>query len=108
MIREKEYRDECFNRFNNGGTLWIVERTDTNEFLSPNLEMSSANKLRSKPFVWAKKLTFMEAMVAYLTKEDAEKDLPFLLLREGGCVCCGAGSTPIPVEIREHEFVPTK
>jgi len=28
----KQYMDELLRRFNEGGTIWLIERTDTNQF----------------------------------------------------------------------------
>lgn len=107
---ETEYIKKCLDIFQEGGVLWLIERTDTNEFLQKKLKMWQSNKPDTwlDTFLWSKNIGFFN--VFFLTKEDAEKELqsPFMRLTEGGCHCCGHGSTEIPVAITEHEFVGSK
>ncbi len=102
---KKEYYEECLNRYQDGGLLWLIERTDTNEFCYKQLKTWQSNKSETwRPsFLWSKDISFFHMF--FLTKEDAEKELQFLNLTEGGCHCCGYGSTEISIIVTEHEFV---
>jgi len=107
-MRNEEYITKCFDIYKNGGTLWTIERTDTNEFycLIPKMGVSSRPETWKDTYIWNKKISFVT--ILFLTKEDAEKELQenmFMRFTEGGCHCCGHGSTEIPIAITEHEFV---
>lgn len=39
-IYDKEYSDELVRRFNEGGTIWLIERTDTNQFYDSPVGLS--------------------------------------------------------------------
>lgn len=97
-------QEEINKRFDNGGILWFIERTDTNQFFYEPLLLKSSND----PFVpdentgWSNTLTHYNLTGAFLNKEDAEKYDTFT---ECGCRYCGNGATKIPTKITEHEFV---
>ena len=105
MKRTKEYYEKCMDIYTKGGFLWLVERTDTKEFLQNEPQMWQSNKPETwhEKFRWDKNIGFFN--VFFLTKEDAQSELQFMNLTEGGCYSCGYGSTKIPVEVTEHEFV---
>ena len=105
MTQEKEYIEKCLDIYQNGGVLWLIERTDTNEFCYKELKMWQSNKPETwhDTYLWSKEIGFFH--VFFLTKEDALKGLDYMDLRQGGCHCCGHGSKAIPTEITEHEFV---
>ena len=108
IINEEEYIKKCLDAYKNGGLLWLIERTDTNEFCYKQLKMWQSNKPETwrDTFLWSKDISFFH--VFFLTREDAEKELQenmFMRFTEGGCHCCGHGSTEIPTAITGHEFV---
>lgn len=97
-----EYEIAVDKIFSEGGTLWFVERTDTNEFLS--LSLPSILGGPRLGINWMPEINEFCLCYAYLTKEDAESmDYSF---SEGGCSSCGHGSEKIPIIVTEHEFIP--
>ena len=102
---ENEYIEKCTSAFTEGGVLWLIERTDTNEFCykQPKIWQSNKPDTWHDTILWSKDISFFH--VFFLTKEDAEDELQHMSLNEGGCHCCGNGSTKIPVIITEHIFV---
>ncbi len=100
---EIEYRMEIGEIYHKGGTLWLIERKDTNEFLYRHFTLQRSDSPYKKWEAWSKDINILT--IGFLTKEDAEKELPFLNLLEGGCSCCGHGSKNVEIEITEHEFV---
>lgn len=107
----KKYFDEVHNRHENGGILWFIKRTDTNQFLRKNINFyhSSIHENTQPEFDWNDEICGIFGLtMAFLSKKDAEKELRFANLTEGGCSCCGHGSKEIPIEITEHEFIPSK
>lgn len=100
---EHEYRMKAVEVYQKGGTLWLIERKDTNEFLYHFFQIQRTDKIYKKWDAWKKSIDVLT--VFFLTKEDAEKELPFLKLLEGGCSCCGNGAKNVEVEITEHEFI---
>lgn len=102
---EKEYIEECINRYQDGGTLWLIERTDTNMFCYKEIKFRYTNKPETwcDSYLWSKDIHFFTCF--FLTKEDAENEIKHMNLTEGGCSCCGHGSKQIPVIITEHEFL---
>jgi len=103
---ETEYRIKCTETYYRGGVLWLIERKDTNEFLFRHFQLQRTDRPYQKWEAWKKDIDVLT--IFFLTKEDAEKELPFLNLLEGGCYCCGHGSKNVVVEITEHEFVGSK
>ncbi len=102
---EKEYIEKTLDTYKKGGVLWLIERTDTNEFCYKEAKMWQSNKPETwhDTFLWSKSTSFFS--VFFLTHEDAEKELQFMNLTEGGCHCCGHGSTKIPIAITALKFV---
>lgn len=104
--RTRSYLDEVYKIFHEGGKLWIVERTDTNEF--PVRDIGIRHTGRDQPprrgQKWSKSISFQNLSYAFLKKEDAHPDI--LNFNEGGCLYCGHGHKVVPVELTEHEFVP--
>ncbi len=102
-----KYLEKCLDIFQNGGTLWLIERADTNEFCYKQMKEWQSNKPETwvDTYLWSKDISFFT--VFYLTKSDAENKLnsPFMNLTEGGCRCCGHGASNIPITITEHEFI---
>ncbi len=102
----KEYMDELVRRFKEGGTIWLIERTDTNEFYYPDLSPHIHTFCKGdseRHCQWHKEISIMVAAKGFLTKEDAEK---YKWHRDGferGCPNCGHGG--VPVTITEHEFI---
>ena len=106
-IFDSEYKKEVYKRFNEGGILYFIERTDTNKFLYEPLRTETTADLYI-PDVnveWTDNINLLTLSKVFLTKEDAEKNKP--KLSQGGCRYCEHGSKPIPIEITEHEFVAT-
>lgn len=98
--------------YENGGTLWVIERTDTNQFL---VNKKGFHERYTNGVLDADKwydtlpqlnngFFYFSTEDYYPTKELAEKFAP-KELREGGCDCCGHGSVNIPIRLTEHEFL---
>jgi len=105
---EQKYASDCFDRYYHGGILWLIERTDKNEYLKRVFQMWDSSKPSTwhDNFSWDKSIGF--ETVWFLSKEDAEKELvniSRLEFLEDGCHCCGNGSKEIPHKITEHEFI---
>jgi hypothetical protein len=100
-----EYMEKCHDIYMNGGTLFMIERTDTNEFCHRKLNLSKSNEpsFGKKHYAWSKDISMFTLF--YLSKYDAEKELKFMNLQEGQCDCCGRGGTVIPVNITDHLFI---
>lgn len=101
--------------FNNGGTLWVVERTDTNQFLMKESALMGRPSMHDIPHIlrknkWVDQIPSASEIFMYSrenfypTKELAEKFSP-KTITEGGCECCGNGSKEVPFILTEHEFV---
>ena len=107
MFDKKEH-NEIYRRMDKGGTLFLIERTDTHEFLYDinYMQFSSVGcGNRNYPEAgWTTELCTFKGIEAFLTREDAEKHNTEF--REGGCSHCLHGSTIIPTIVTEHEFVP--
>jgi len=105
MKNERSYYEKCFELYQNGGTLWLIERTDTGEFLKKDLKIfNSADPSTFSPsYRWSNKVSVFT--VFFLSKADAENELKYLPLTECGCQHCGNGSKPIPIKITDHEFL---
>lgn len=110
-----EWMEMVHNIMNNGGKLWVIERTDTNQFMvrTQDLRMRTSHDLPASfnPYEWQDVLPQMsDGLLFYMTedyyptKELADKYAP-KEIREGGCSHCGNGSTLIPIKLTEHEFV---
>ena len=85
-MERSEYLDEVYRIFEEGGTLWVVERIDTNEF--PVRRIGIMNTSRNQPprkgRKWSKTISFVNLPYAFLKKEDAHPDV--LNFMEGGCL----------------------
>jgi hypothetical protein len=104
MRQTKEYIDRVFEIRKNGGILYLIERTDTHEFLFKVWDWNISNhKPKRKTEGWSKEISFLT--VGFLTLKDAEEEMKWMDLTEGGCYCCGHGSKDLPVLITEHEFL---
>lgn len=117
---DPEWHDLILKIMEYGGSLWVLERTDTHQFmirdwpLKDNVEHIPIPTFL-QPIEW--KDVFPELSHGeygnfmmfnpedlYPTKELAEKFAP-KELREGGCEYCGHGSKKIPIRLTEHEFI---
>jgi hypothetical protein len=107
-IGSKEYQEKCFNIFSNGGTLWLIQRTDTHEFCCLEFMMFNSSKPETynDRYSWKRDISFFH--VFSLTKEDAEFRSKSMYLFEGGCKCCGHGSKTIPLTFVELKFLNNK
>lgn len=108
---EKQYASDCFDRYHDGGILWLIERTDTCKFLKRVFQMWDSSKPSTwhDKFAWSNEIGF--ETVWFLSKEDAENEIKLiskLVFLEGGCHCCGNGATKIPYKITEHKFINIK
>lgn len=113
---DSEWYNIVSNVMENGGTLWVVERTDTNQFLIEDIDLSIHTS--SEPFnPFEDRVRWRDTIPQandfgfsrqsfYPTKELAERFAP-KEITEGGCRCCGNGSKQIPLRLSEHEFVPS-
>lgn len=102
---DEEEHEEIFKRVQEGGVLFLIERTDTNEFCYHErfcLVKSHDPPPKTK---WDARVDCLLGTEMFLTKEDAEKHKDGF--REGGCERCGNGSREIPTIVSEHEFVPS-
>lgn len=100
--------DEISRRFKEGGALWFIQRTDTNQFWYQPFRMrTTAHRHEPDEHVaWADAIHLMMILLGgFLTKEDAEKYNNFT---ESGCRYCGHGSHKISTIIIEHEFIGEK
>ncbi len=101
-IYNEKQTEEVYKRFMKGGTLWFIERTDTNCFLFEPITLNTHSHLPPIGKIeWAETISIFILSGAFLTKGDAEIHSN---LTEGGCSCCGHGSKPIPIKITEHLF----
>lgn len=91
---EDNYMKNCIEIYTNGGILWLIERTDTNEFLYKEIKIWQSNKLESRldTFNWNRDISFMH--IFFLNKEDAENELKYLFIDKN-----------IPFAITEHLFI---
>ena len=97
--------EEIYQRFNEGGILYFIERKDTNQFYSERMLMMNTSHANhpDEEVEWLDSLGGIFGLSgAFLTKEDAEKHNHFT---QGGCRHCEHGSTKIPTIVTEHEFV---
>lgn len=97
--------DEIHRRFKEGGILYFIERTDTNQFYYSPPIMTTSNDLfiPDRFTAWSESINLTTVLSgAFLTKERAEEENNFT---ECGCRYCGNGSNKIPTIVREHEFV---
>lgn len=101
-----EYREEVYRIFNEGGILYFIERTDTNEYYYEPLRNTASNSpyIPDSNIAWSKTIDWFTLSGAFLSKEDAEEYQP--KPTEGGCRYCHHGAIEIPTIITEHEFVP--
>lgn len=105
-MNKNEEMDEIYKRFNKGGILYFIERTEKNQFYYKplNLKTSADEYTPDQGIDWSDTIHSMMILSGgFLTKEDAEKENSFTT---GGCRYCGHGSTIIPTIVTEHEFVP--
>ncbi|MFA7307591.1 MAG: hypothetical protein WC026_13065 [Hyphomicrobium sp.] len=112
---DNEWRIMVEGIMENGGSLWVIERTDTNQFMIRDLDFTIDSRVSFfKPPEWKDKfptlnqlpygkiLMFM-AEDLYPTKELADKFAPKEIL-EGGCEHCRNGAIQIPIKLTEHKF----
>lgn len=99
---EKEYVQKCFEVQQKGGILWLIERTDTNEYLCHNFEIQRTDRPTPPKYYWSKSTDIM--VVSFLTREDVEEEKKYMHLTEGGCRCCGNGSKELSTRISQHEW----
>ena len=105
----EEYVDKVYGILEKGGILWLIERTDTNEFLIEK-HNGLLESIQYKRDIWTKQLPTIGEMIFtytikyyYLTKKDAENHNHGF--SEGGCQHCGHRSKQIRTTVTEHEFV---
>lgn len=103
---ELGYEQKCLNVYSEGGTLYLLERTDNNNFCAKTWTEWKSNDTYRPFYTWSNKIGFFT--VFFLTKEDAEEFLKVNKFMEGGCSHCHHNSTEIPINITEHEFIPYK
>lgn len=104
-IFDQEYQSQCFNIYEKGGILYLIERIDTHEFLYKELKAFQSNKPSTyhDSYKWNKNISYFT--VFFLTQEDAQNFLKIVEMKEGGCHCCGHGKTDIAIQVTEHEFI---
>lgn len=111
-----EWRKWVTEIMEKGGSLWVVERTDTNQCLIKELDLNLISPHDTFSILpnWKETLPNLNngvlhcsAASFYPTKELAKKFAP-KEIREGGCRCCGNGSKKVPIKLTEHEFVNSK
>lgn len=107
---DKKWVDMVHDIMNNGGTFWITQRTDTNQFYVEKLTLLSSSTEYSDTIGWVDEIPILtkgefiliSASSFYPTEELANKFAP-KNLTEGGCYCCGNGSTEIPIRLMKYE-----
>lgn len=100
----QEYIQEVMKRHKEGGSLWIVERTDTHEFYAPSMELSVhtfGKGYNKRHCQWYDTINLFVLSAAYLSKADYEL-CGWQLDVKRGCSNCGYGGDPI--ECNEHVF----
>lgn len=102
-METKEYLNACWKTMEHGGTLWVIERKDTNEVLTVNIQIWRTDRPHPPKYLWIKGVGY--STKCFLTKEDGENELNILRPFVGGCPHCGNNSTPMPCVVREHEWV---
>lgn len=111
-----EYSEEVFRRTQEGGTLWFIERMDTNQvaFVSTPFSNMYSNSpdFGLQQLTWGSAKTWTFGFLGFLTEEDAQRYInnpdPGVRFSEGGCHCCGNGSTPIEVKPTKHLYISPK
>jgi hypothetical protein len=105
-----EYIEEVYRRFDQGGILYFIERTDTNQFLLNPLSggyKSHQEYIPDSDVGWSDDISFFNLSEAHLSEEYA-KEFGKTNLTEGGCRYCHNNAKQIPIKITEHEFVAPK
>ncbi len=92
MYNTKDYNNKCFEIFQKGGMLWLVERTDTHEYLGHSLEMWNSNEPTTEHYPWYTGISFMTRF--FFTREDAETEMKYI---------CPTMAI-IPMVVSEHTF----
>ena len=105
-IYNEEEHEEIYKRTQEGGIVYLIERTDTNEYAYEEmLGMQRSDNFKLPRILWVNHLnSFGMVGSMFLTKKDAEK-INKGGFREGGCHCCGHGSKEIPTIVTEHEYL---
>ena len=100
-------QEEIYKIFNEGGILYFIERTDTNQFFYEpfRIMFSHESYIPDRDIGWDNVINCGTLSGSFLTKEEAEKYNNFTQL---GCRYCGHGSKSISTKVTEHEFVPKK
>ena len=106
-IYETEEIDKILKIKNEGGILYLIERTDTNEYAyskaKPDSFRTNSPNFGMVDVLWTKEINEFHLYTGmFLTRQDAEK---YSNLTEDGCRFCGNGSKKIPTVITEHEFI---
>lgn len=118
---DREWMDWVLEIMEEGGSLWVLERTDTNQFMVRGLDFrlhKSGEPFSVHDYEWRDEfpslhkaefgnMAYFKTSDLYPTKELAEKFAP-KNITEGGCRCCGNDSTNIPTVITEHQFINNK
>jgi len=97
-VNSKEYREQVYNIYKKGGTLFLIERGDTHEFYTPSFELhihTFGKGWNERHCSWSKTVGIFQALSGYLTKEDAAQNL-FML---------DDLDTKVPITITEHQFI---
>ncbi len=96
-------QEEIYKIFSEGGTLWFIERPDTNEFFYRPPEVLEVHQMSAFPDgMWTDNIDWHTLTEAYLTMADAVNAADSVT--EGGCHCCGHGAEIIPTIAAKHEF----
>jgi len=98
-------QDEIHRRYNEGGTLWFIEKVDTGMYhYIPVVDTTNVHSAAS-PFngAWTNTIDWHTLTGAFLTEADATTVAE--TITEGGCDCCGSGSTPVITNIIDHTIV---
>jgi len=92
----------------NGGTLFLIERTDTNEFYytmsAMNSSMSNSENFGKSHTCWSSEIVDVPFTAMYLTREDAEETNKVGFNDGTGCFTCGHGSNKLETIVTEHQF----
>jgi len=100
--------EEVYKRFDEGGILYFIKRTDTNQFFYTPMHIGFVHDYRGPDsnVGWEDSIGSLNSRSgAFLTREDAEEKAEMWGgFTQGGCRHCGNGSEPIPTIVIENEF----
>lgn len=102
-----EYIEEVYRRSEEGGKLYFIKRTDTNQYLyNPAIGKgwrSNQEHIPDEDIAWSDELGFFNLSEAHLSRAYA-KEFGKTKLTEGGCRYCHHKAKKIPITIVMQNF----